>query len=423
MLFFWKSWQIGIEKSNFSCKARKNAEKGRKINIFNKSVDNRRIVEYDSVKENDCFYKAAMTNCRKKSILLKSKGGTIMKKAFLKIAALSLALVLCVASLALAEAPDASKMDPIELTFSTMSVGSSTNVQAGIMVNMMLRELPEGSVINITTELAGTAIAPFMLSSGLCDLTQGDATPTVWAEQGVTPGREGQVATNVAALGGCDAFSSVLVILSEEFVAKTGYTTLEEAIEAKYPLRFATKTNGSFGEMTCKMILSTFGLTYSDIESWGGSVTCIEQSQAIDLMKDGRADVYIDHNNMNNANITELCMTKDVVFAQLSEKTLEGLFAIGYAPHTIAAESFSGKPATDVQNAACCGNFLVRADLPDDYAYLLTKALCENVEEMRTLNANFEMFEPANGWKQELTGCALHPGALKYYQDAGYIQE
>lgn len=350
------------------------------------------------------------------------KGVRKMKKALLKTLILTLVLAMCSLGAAFATTPDAATMAPIHLTFSTMSVGSSTNVQAGIMVNMMLRALPEGSSIDITTELAGTAVAPYMISNGLCDLTQGDATPTVWAQQGVTPDREGQIAENVAALGGCNAFSSVLVILGEEFVKNTGYNTLEEAIEAQYPIRFATKTNGSFGEMTCRMILSAFGLTYEDIEAMGGSVTCIEQSQAIDLMKDARADVYIDHNNMNNANITELCMTQDVTFAQLNENTLEALYEIGYAPYVIKAGSFNGKPGTDINTAACCGNFLVRADLPFEYAYLLTKALCENIEEMRELNANFDMFDPATGWKKELTGCDLHPGALQYYKDAGYYE-
>jgi TRAP transporter TAXI family solute receptor len=63
--------------------------------------------------------------------------------------------------------------------------------------------------------------------------------------------------------------------------------------------------------------------------------------------------------------------------------------------------------------------FATRKDLPTDVIYEVTKAFWENYKRSWKLNPNFKDYiRPENA----LSGLAipLHPGAYKYYKEAGY---
>ncbi|MDR1534553.1 MAG: TAXI family TRAP transporter solute-binding subunit [Planctomycetota bacterium] len=348
-----------------------------------------------------------------------------MRRFLVLAAAFVIALVVAgnAGAASLAHQPDVSKLDPIELTFCTMSMGSSTNVMTSNMVSVIEPYLPKGSRINVTTDMAGGAVAPFMISTGMADLAIGDSTPNEWAAAGITPGREGQVAENVAAFGGSMFYSTIIVLFAEGFEEKSGCSTLEELVAKKYPIVFATKVFGSFGAMSMDMIFKVLGITEEDIKSWGGDVIRVDTMQALDMIKDKRAHVYIDHNNRYHGGVIELLMTSNVKFIQLADSTLNGLEKLGYAPARIEAKSFTAtQPATDIDTAASAQCFIMSAKLPDEYAYLITMAVCEERDKLVAMNANFTTFEPAKAWVRNGLGFDLHPGALLYYKDKGYIK-
>lgn len=348
-------------------------------------------------------------------------------KRFIVLAAAAFILTAVVAgnvrAAGLAHQPDVSKLDPIELTFSTMSVGSSTNVMTSNMVSVIEPYLPKGSRINVTTDMAGGAVAPFLISTGIADLAIGDSTPNVWAVQGITPGREGQAAKNVVSFGGGMYYSTIIVLFAEGFAEKSGCTTLEELVAKKYPIVFATKVYGSFGAMCMDMVFKTLGITEKDIKSWGGDVIRVDTQQALDMIKDKRAHVYIDHNNRYHGGVIETLMTSKVKFIQLADSTLKGLEKLGYAPTKIPAKSFTAsQPDVEINTVASAQCFIMSAEIPDEYAYLITMAICEDRDKLVKMNANFTTFEPARAWEKSGLGVELHPGALLYYKDKGYIK-
>src|SRR5699024_10741610 len=131
-------------------------------------------------------------------------------------------------------------------------------------------------------------------------------------------------------LGGFDEPVAV-VIFTDEFVEKSGYSTLEEVVENKEPINIALKDTGSFGEMTARKILEELGTSYEEIEKWGGSVTLTDSENVIDSMKDGKADLTIDHTNKEQPNYVELSKNTDIHVGELEESTRESLMDEGYA--------------------------------------------------------------------------------------------
>ncbi|NOY80157.1 MAG: TAXI family TRAP transporter solute-binding subunit [Kiritimatiellaeota bacterium] len=76
----------------------------------------------------------------------------------------------------------------------------------------------------------------------------------------------------------------------------------------------------------------------------------------------------------------------------------------------------------DIPTVAVLTVLLTSADEPDGVVYALAKSLFENLEEFRTMHPAFAGLDP----KQMVTAglsAPLHPGALRYYREAGLISE
>lgn len=211
------------------------------------------------------------------------------------------------------------------------------------------------------------------------------------------------------------------IMFTDDFVKKTGYTTLEEVIEAKYPVRIVTKAPGSFGMDGATDLLDCFGLTWEDIDSWGGASYHIAPSQMTDMLKEGSADVSIDIISIGQPAFTELCMTSTMHVIELAPETRAKMNEKGYNSMTMPANSWNGQ-TEPVETVCGCETILVRKDVPDDVVYALTKGICEQKAELVKLVPAMEGFDPSVAWDIAMTGIELHPGAERYYKDAGLMK-
>lgn len=308
---------------------------------------------------------------------------------------------------------------PVELTFATQDVGTTAYVYASTMANIFTDAFPKGSVIDVTTTSPGGVGAPVVLENGQCNVIISNAAPSKWAcEDGILDNPPVERVRSIA--GGLDkAFINVL--FTQSFVDKTGITSVEQLVEQKYPVRIAIKSSGAFGELACAKVFEVLGVSYKDIESWGGSVTQTGSDAIVSLLKDGKADLTIDHIAPGQSATAELCMTADMYFPQLSDETLEKLEEVGFDASTIEAGTWTGQD-TEIKSVGSPQVILVAADVDDATAYTLTKALCENQETLVNASAALEAFDPKTAWEPLKVGAPLHPGAEAYYKEMGYMK-
>jgi TRAP-type uncharacterized transport system substrate-binding protein len=61
--------------------------------------------------------------------------------------------------------------------------------------------------------------------------------------------------------------------------------------------------------------------------------------------------------------------------------------------------------------------------VPEDVVYTFTKTIMENVDKLPKIHAALGDFKPKRAAEAGLNGnCPLHPGALKYYKEAGLVK-
>ena len=92
------------------------------------------------------------------------------------------------------------------------------------------------------------------------------------------------------------------------------------------------------------------------------------------------------------------------------------------APAEVPANTFKGQTAP-VKTVKAASNILVSADLSNETAYTITKTIIESVSRLPKIHAALGDFDPKMAADRALNGnCPLHPGAVKYYKEAGLMK-
>ncbi|BCK83994.1 TAXI family TRAP transporter solute-binding subunit [Dysosmobacter sp. NSJ-60] len=354
---------------------------------------------------------------------------------FKKISALFLAMLMAMSLMAcdqkLEEAPDDSDdaqteesvsgeglNGPVNLTLAAQEVGTGAYSVAAAIQSAMMKGLPEGSTIDLTTNSPGGVGAPVLIQNEECDLIVSNAGPSQWSYTMTPDEYDFGGCTDITTLGGGLGHTFTIVMFTQKFVDETGYTSLEEVIADRYPIKLITKKNGSLGELTAERVIEACGSSVEDFLSfatWEKTGTDAIKSG----LQDDLYDMTIDHIDAGQATTTEICLTHDMYFVQLGDEALANMQTMGYAPIVMEAGTWNGQD-TDINSMGSQQNVLVPASMDEELAYALTKAMCENKDEMAQAVASLGYFDPQTAGSAEMCGAPLHPGAIRYYEENGY---
>ena len=313
--------------------------------------------------------------------------------------------------------------EPVHLTFAAQEVGTGAYNYAAALQTVMLKVLPEGSTIDITTTSPGGVGAPVIVNAAEeCDIVMSNAGPAKWSYEMSADEYEYGGCTEIACIAGTIGRNFVNVLFTQKFVDETGYTCLEDVIADKYPLKLVIKKNGTFGEVSAEKVMEALGVTFDDIISWGGVVEKTGGDGIKSGLQDDLYECTIDHLAAGQANTTELCMTHDMYTVQLKDETLEKLVGMGYNYLTIDANTWN-RQTTEIKTVGSQQVILVSSTMDDAVAYYLTKAICENKSALEEADATMAYFDPTVSGASVNTGCPLHPGAAAYYKEVGYEYE
>ena len=326
--------------------------------------------------------------------------------------AVALVLVLCMAFAAGAELTS-----PVNLVFAAQEVGTGAYSVSAAIQGVMLKGLPAGSTIDLATNSPGGVGAPVLIQKGKANIIVANAGPSQWSYERSKDEYQFGGCPDVRSIAGGLGHAMTNIMFTKKFVDETGITTLEEVIAKKHPIKLITKKNGSLGELTAERVIEACGISVEDFlkfAKWEKSGTDAIKSG----IQDDLYDATIDHIDAGQATTTEICLTHDMHFVQLAPETLANLQKMGYAPLVMEAGTWN-KQDKAINTMGSQQNVIVPASMEDDVAYALTKAICEGKDEIAKAVASLKWFDPKTAGKRELNGAPLHPGAIKYYKEAG----
>ncbi len=326
-----------------------------------------------------------------------------------KIIALALSLCMLLAGTAMAE----------ELLIGTQETGTAGYTYATAIMNCI--QTIDGYTVSLVSNSSGNVSSPFLIQEGECDITMSNSAPALWASTTGIESAGVPVCPDIRCIAGGLGNDFINVMFTQKFVNDTGITTIEDLVAKEQPVRLIIKKNGSFGELAAERVFGVFGIDINNPPAWL-TVEKTSGSAIKDGLKDDLYDLTIDHIGAGQANTTELCLNHAMYDVQMSEETMAKLCEQGYDYVTVPANTWNGQ-TEEIKTVGSQQCILVSADMDEETAYQITKALCENTDVLVQASAVLGHFDPKVAGSKALTGCELHPGAARYYQEMGYAFE
>ena len=196
---------------------------------------------------------------------------------------------------------------------------------------------------------------------------------------------------------------------------ETGITDLAQVRQKRWPVRILARGGSTGMDAT---VLAYYGLSKQTIEAAGGFVRETPADR-----KDFDLIIY-NAGNMATAPEfvvwTEVAQNFDLTYLQLPDDLLAKLAKENDQQLvTIPLGLYRGIDRA-IRTVARTGHSVYgRADMPDDFAYTVAKAMDEQQDLLQWSHLNFS-YNVHTVWKA--FGVPLHPGAARYYKERGYMK-
>ena len=173
-----------------------------------------------------------------------------------------------------------------------------------------------------------------------------------------------------------------------------------------------TQQRGNTGEQITRQLLEVNGLSYNDLK-----VSFVGYSDSVNQMKDGHAVAFALGTQIPAGAIMDLAAARDIKLLDQSA-SFAGMRKLnpGYTPLTVPKGTYP-KQDTDVQVVGYATHIFVSCKLPADEVYTMVKTLAANTKTLATIAKDIETLTP-KGMAEDI-GVPFHPGAAKFYKEAG----
>ena len=196
--------------------------------------------------------------------------------------------------------------------------------------------------------------------------------------------------------------------------AETGITNLSQIREKRWPVRILTAGVGG----DSARILAYYGLSRTNIEAAGGRI-----GNTADIRTN--FDVVIGGGGVMTTAPewriwTEISQNYDLKFIQLPDNLLDELARASEQERGIIPRGLYRGIEVPIPTVVRTGTAIYcRDDLPEDFVYLVAKAMDEQQQLLQWSHLNFS-YNVHNVWKGYEV--PLHPGAARYYKEKGYLK-
>ena len=200
----------------------------------------------------------------------------------------------------------------------------------------------------------------------------------------------------------------------------TDYDDLANLAAEQPEINVGTGVTGATEHFGLGLVLNEYGVSFEDIDSWGGSVTQTQTAGRQDGWKNRQFDWVSFMGTVPAMNYFELLEVRPSKLISVSDDVREELVSkYGFAQYDIPAGTYPNQE----EDWAALGFPMVlftTADVSEEVIYEMTKNVAENKERMLKATAAFENWAPED--MVAALGVDLHPGAERYYRERGWIE-
>jgi uncharacterized protein len=173
-----------------------------------------------------------------------------------------------------------------------------------------------------------------------------------------------------------------------------------------------TQQRGNTGEQITRQLLEVHGVSYSDVKA-----SFVGYTDSVTQMQDGHAVAFGLSTQIPAGSIMDLAAAREVKLLDLSD-SIEKMRKLnsGYNLVTIPKGTYP-KQDKDIKVLGFHTHIVASCKLPADTVYTMTKMIGDNTKTLATVAKDIATLTPKEMGAD--IGVPFHPGAAKYYKEAG----
>lgn len=306
--------------------------------------------------------------------------------------------------------------EKVQLRLATVGVGSAWHKYSDGLAKIIHPRLPAGSSLEMVQGAGGLAsIRLIQAGEAEIGLSFANSSAEGCTGTGVFKAKQDKLR---AVMGGLDIY------YFGTFATKaSGITSWEEIAAGKNNFWLLTTRAGGTGEQAVRQVLRLLGTSVEGLADKGAFVEATGRASTARQIKDGLADGWAHIVTKGHPAATQVSTMNDTVMLPLPDNVITGMVERhGWAEASIPPNTFKGQTQA-IKTVKAVTNIVVASSVRDDVVYTITKTIMENADKLPKFHVALADFDPKRAADPGLNGnCPMHPGATKYYKEAGLLK-
>jgi uncharacterized protein len=312
--------------------------------------------------------------------------------------------------------------DPQNYTLAGASPGGLWS-SLGIGLDKVMNKAFPGSTVTYQTGSGGLANIKMVADAKVpLGLASDMGVKSAWEGTGVYAGRpQKNIRLLFRVYNAESRFQAIHLLVNRDYADSNGIKSFADIVVKKPNIRIAVNRPGNMDGDLGIAILEGLGAPIDAIEAWGGKVIRAATREQTNLMTDRRIDVVIFGVSYNHSTIREMSNSLPLMMIDVTQPIAESVVSnIGGKPCGFKKEEYDFLTQDVV--TVCAGVVLiVNESMDDKIAYMLTKAMIENLDEFKS--AHIQLAEVTTLKSiAEGTFIPRHPGAERAFREAGLLK-
>lgn len=179
---------------------------------------------------------------------------------------------------------------------------------------------------------------------------------------------------------------------------------------------------GGTDEIAFRWVMEHYGQTYDSLRSRGYKIVHADYSELASAFKDNQIDYVFFAQGLPGAAVIDMATGRDAQLLDFPKPLTEFIYKkYGMGTGTIPAGTYPKYQSRDVPVLSMATTLITSSDVPEDVVYKVTRALCESQARLPSVHASLKDFDCKTAVK--IRPIPVHPGALKYYKERGWVQD
>lgn len=199
--------------------------------------------------------------------------------------------------------------------------------------------------------------------------------------------------------------------------AKLGF---DEVFDSK-DVKIGVVKSGATDEIAFRWVMEHYGQSYDKLRARGYKFVQGDYSELANAFKDRQVDYVFFAQGLPGASVIDMSTSRDAQLLDFPKKLTDAIFAkYGMGTGRIPAATYPKYQSKDVTVMSMATTLITSSDVSEDVVYKVTKALCESQSSLPTVHASLKDFDCKTAI--EVRPVPVHPGAMKYYQERGWVK-